>query len=126
MVHFLDAAYTELRKPARELSLAKLQSLLDLVLRNSSSNSAASTDPYKEDVRVDMCSMGLMEQLLRIIGVTGALEEEAQEQKQFEADLRGKMAEEAFMMEGGSGSGVASGKSSSGRILTGKQDVRCV
>ena len=76
MVHFLDSAHEELRKPAREVSLTKLQSLLDLVIRNPASSSAASTDPYKEDVKVDLSSMGLTEQLLRVINVTGALEDE--------------------------------------------------
>jgi gamma-tubulin complex component 2 len=76
LVHFVDAAYAELRKPAQEISLTKLQSLLDLVLRNPSSSSAACMDPYKEDVKVDLSTMGLTEQLLRVMSVTGALEDE--------------------------------------------------
>jgi hypothetical protein len=50
--------------------MTKLQSLLDLVLRNPSS--VAYTDPFKEDVKVEMSSVGLVEQLLRIINVEPA------------------------------------------------------
>ncbi|CAG8598230.1 3579_t:CDS:10, partial [Cetraspora pellucida] len=50
--HFLDLASVELKKPSSQVSLTKLQSLLDLVLRNPSS--VAYTDPFKEDVKVEM------------------------------------------------------------------------
>ncbi|CAG8475833.1 4583_t:CDS:10 [Paraglomus occultum] len=65
--HFLDLAWSELKKPSTQVSITKLQSLLDLVLRNPSS--VAYTDPFKEDVKVEMSSVGLVEQLLRIINV---------------------------------------------------------
>jgi hypothetical protein len=70
--HFLDLASTELKKPSRDVSLTKLQSLLDLVLRNPSS--VAYTDPFKEDVKVEMSTVGLVDQLLRIINVAGMTE----------------------------------------------------
>jgi len=56
-----------LKKPSTQVSITKLQSLLDLVLRNPSS--VAYADPFKEDVKVEMSSVGLVEQLLRIINV---------------------------------------------------------
>ncbi|CAG8519786.1 4749_t:CDS:10 [Ambispora leptoticha] len=70
--HFLDLASTELKKPSSQVSLTKLQSLLDLVLRNPSS--VAYADPFKEDVKVEMSSVGLVDQLLRIINVAGMAE----------------------------------------------------
>ena len=57
----------ELKKPSSQVSLTKLQSLLDLVLRNPSS--VAHTDPFKEDVKVEMSNVRLVDQLLRIINV---------------------------------------------------------
>ncbi|CAG8691693.1 4001_t:CDS:10, partial [Funneliformis mosseae] len=70
--HFLDLASTELKKPSKDVSLTKLQSLLDLVLRNPSS--VAYTDPFKEDLKVEMSTVGLVDQLLRIINVAGMME----------------------------------------------------
>ncbi|CAG8485247.1 12782_t:CDS:2 [Racocetra fulgida] len=68
--HFLDLASVELKKPSGQVSLTKLQSLLDLVLRNPSS--VAYTDPFKEDVKVEMSTVRLVDQLLRIINVETA------------------------------------------------------
>ncbi|CAG8631276.1 3384_t:CDS:10 [Acaulospora morrowiae] len=70
--HFLDLASAELKKPSNQVSLTKLQSLLDIVLRNPSS--VAYTDPFKEDVKVEMSTVGLVDQLLRIINVAGMVE----------------------------------------------------
>lgn len=49
--------------------MTRLQSLLDLVLRNPSS--VAAYDPFKEDVKVQMSGLRLVDQLLRIINVNG-------------------------------------------------------
>ncbi|CAH1760481.1 1758_t:CDS:10 [Entrophospora sp. SA101] len=65
-------AALELKKPSTQVSLTKLQSLLDLVIHNPSS--AAYTDPFKEDLKVDMSSVGLVDQLLRIINIAGTIE----------------------------------------------------
>ncbi|CAG8476641.1 8431_t:CDS:2, partial [Diversispora eburnea] len=62
-------AMDELKKPSNQVSLTKLQSLLDLVLRNPSS--VAYTDPFKEDVKIGMSSEGLVDQLLHIINLAG-------------------------------------------------------
>ncbi|KAG0340854.1 hypothetical protein BG004_006256 [Podila humilis] len=67
--HFLDVAAEELKRPSREVSLTKLQSLMDLVLRNPSSVTV--NDVFKEDLKVDMSHLGLVDQLLRIIHVHG-------------------------------------------------------
>lgn len=65
--HFLDLAGHELSKKAKHVSLEKLQSLLDLAIRNPSS--ASSGDPYKEDVKVATSSTTLTEWLMRINNV---------------------------------------------------------
>jgi gamma-tubulin complex component 2 len=69
--HFLDLAAHELSKKVKHVSMTKLQSLLDLAVRNPSS--ASSSDPYKEDVRVAMASTTLTDWLMKIVNVSGAL-----------------------------------------------------
>jgi gamma-tubulin complex component 2 len=69
--HFLDLAQAELTKRARHISLSKLQSLLDVAIRNPGSASGA--DPYKEDVKVAMSTSTLSEWLMNIVKTKGAL-----------------------------------------------------
>ena len=76
LTNFLDLAASEMRKPARAASLVKLQSLLDLAIRNPASSS--SNDPYKDDLKVTMQSQGLYEWLLKIVSRTGSLSEEGE------------------------------------------------
>jgi hypothetical protein len=64
ITHFLDVSYDQLKKPANTLAPAKLQSLLDLILRNPAS--VTNQDPFKEDVKVTIAQGGLVEQLLKI------------------------------------------------------------
>lgn len=51
----------------------KLQSLLDLAVRNPASSS--SNDPYKDNLKVTMASQGLYDWLLKIVTHTSALED---------------------------------------------------
>ncbi|WVF71552.1 hypothetical protein IAT40_006360 [Kwoniella sp. CBS 6097] len=76
LTNFLDLAGSELRKPAKAASLVKLQSLLDLAVRNPASSS--SNDPYKDDLRVVMQSQGLYDWLLKIVSKTGGLTEDGE------------------------------------------------
>lgn len=69
LTSFLDLAKAELKEPALEIPQTRLQSLMDLVLRNPSS--VAAYDPFKEDVKVSMSHLRLIDQLLRIINVSG-------------------------------------------------------
>ncbi|KAI8337389.1 gamma-tubulin complex component protein [Choanephora cucurbitarum] len=69
LTSFLDLAKDELNQPASEIPQARLQSLMDLVLRNPSS--VAAYDPFKEDIKVSMSHLRLIDQLLRIINVSG-------------------------------------------------------
>ncbi|WWC70294.1 uncharacterized protein I206_104244 [Kwoniella pini CBS 10737] len=76
LTNFLDLAATELRKPAKAASLVKLQSLLDLTVRNPASSS--SNDPYKDDLKVVMQSQKLYDWLLKIVSKTGGLTEDGE------------------------------------------------
>lgn len=67
--HFLDLANHELKKSSKLISLTKLQSLLDLSLRQP--GSVAASDPFKEDVKVQMNDMALTDWLMRIVSVSG-------------------------------------------------------
>lgn len=67
--HFLDLAAEELKRPVRSVNVSKLQSLLDLVLRQP--GSVAAQDPYKEDVKVQMNEITLTEWLMRVVTVSG-------------------------------------------------------
>ncbi|KAK9454496.1 Spc98 family-domain-containing protein [Dipodascopsis uninucleata] len=67
--NFMDVASHELRKPVRNVSSSKLQSLLDLVLRQPGSITAI--DPFKEDIVVQLNEVGLTEWLMRIVSVSG-------------------------------------------------------
>jgi gamma-tubulin complex component 2 len=66
LTNFLDLASSDLtRKAAKSVSIVKLQSLLDLAVRNPASSS--SNDPYKDNLKVTMASQGLYDWLLKIV-----------------------------------------------------------
>ncbi|WPH04320.1 Hypothetical protein R9X50_00720900 [Acrodontium crateriforme] len=67
--YFLDLSSSELRKPAKNVNTGKLQSLLDIVLRQP--GSVAAEDPFKEDVSVTMSDTGLTGWLMRVVNVQG-------------------------------------------------------
>ena len=60
---------SELRKPAKNVNASKLQSLLDIVLRQP--GSVAAEDVFKEDVKVTMSDTGLTGWLMRVVNVQG-------------------------------------------------------
>lgn len=73
LTNFLDLSKSELtRKAAKTVSIVKLQSLLDLAVRNPASSS--SNDPYKDNLKVTMASQGLYDWLLKIVTHTAANE----------------------------------------------------
>ncbi|OJD22705.1 hypothetical protein ACJ73_05945 [Blastomyces percursus] len=67
--YFLELGASELRKPAKSVNEGKLQSLLDLVLRQP--GTIAAQDPFKEDVKVRMNYIGLTKWLMRVVSVSG-------------------------------------------------------
>ncbi|KAH8424635.1 gamma-tubulin-complex subunit SPC97 [Aspergillus melleus] len=66
---FLEIGGPELRRPAQAVNVSKLQSLLDLVLRQP--GSIAAQDPFKEDVKVRMNKVGLTKWLMQVVSVSG-------------------------------------------------------
>ncbi|KAG1883806.1 hypothetical protein F4604DRAFT_1920309 [Suillus subluteus] len=60
----LDLAHTELKKPAKCVSIVKLQSLLDLAL-------IGEDVVFRKDVRASIASSGLYDWLLKLISVIG-------------------------------------------------------
>lgn len=67
--YFLELGTSELRKPVKSVNTGKLQSLLDLVLRQP--GSVVSLDPFKEDVKVEMNEITLTKSLQRVVNITG-------------------------------------------------------
>ncbi|KAL2120489.1 hypothetical protein VTJ04DRAFT_4516 [Mycothermus thermophilus] len=67
--YFLELGASELRKPVKSVNTGKLQSLLDLVLRQP--GSIVSLDPFKEDVKVEMNEITLVKSLQRVVNITG-------------------------------------------------------
>ncbi|KAL2021964.1 hypothetical protein VTK56DRAFT_6383 [Thermocarpiscus australiensis] len=67
--YFLELGASELRKPVKAVNTGKLQSLLDLVLRQP--GSIVSLDPFKEDVKVEMNEITLTKALQRVVNITG-------------------------------------------------------
>ncbi|KAH9882997.1 hypothetical protein J1614_000363 [Plenodomus biglobosus] len=67
--YFLEMSELELKKPAKQVNVGKLQSLLDLATRHS--GSVAVEDPYKEDIKVQINDTGLTNWLMKIVNVQG-------------------------------------------------------
>lgn len=75
-LYFLELSRSELRKPNKSINIGKLQSLLDIVMRQPGSIAAA--DPFKEDVHVKMNEISLTQWLMKIVMVQG-IDQENQE-----------------------------------------------
>ncbi|KAK4678074.1 gamma tubulin complex Spc97/GCP2 subunit Alp4 [Podospora pseudoanserina] len=73
--YFLELGASELRKPVKSVNTGKLQSLLDLVLRQP--GSIVALDPFKEDVKVEMNEINLTKSLHRVVNITGIEQGEA-------------------------------------------------
>jgi gamma-tubulin complex component 2 len=67
--YFLELGAAELRKPVKAANIGKLQSLLDLVLRQP--GSVAAQDPFKEDIKVEMNEISLTSSLTRVVNISG-------------------------------------------------------
>ena len=67
--YFLELGTSELRKPVKAVNTNKLQSLLDLVLRQP--GSVAAQDPFKEDIKVEMNDISLTNSLTRVVNISG-------------------------------------------------------
>ncbi|XP_054164433.1 gamma-tubulin complex component 2-like isoform X2 [Oppia nitens] len=65
IVQFMDLAGDELEKDVNDIALNRLHSLLELALRTSLMNS----DPYKDDVRIELLSDSLHTQMSEILNI---------------------------------------------------------
>ena len=66
---FLYLGNSELKKLAKDINVGKLQSLLDLVLRQP--GSVAAQDPFKEDIGLHMNDQNLTKFLMSVVNVKG-------------------------------------------------------
>ena len=73
--YFLELGTSELRKPVDKVNTTKLQSLLDLVLRQP--GSIAARDPFKEDIKVEMNQTSLTNSLTQVVNISGMVQGEA-------------------------------------------------
>lgn len=64
-VHFMDLTEEELRKPVEDIVPTRLEALLELALRMSTAN----TDPFKDDLKIDLMPHDLVTQLLRVLAI---------------------------------------------------------
>ncbi|KAH8648790.1 spindle pole body component alp4 [Tricladium varicosporioides] len=67
--YFMELGTSELAKPVKKVNTNKLQSLLDLVLRQP--GSVAAQDPFKEDIKVEMNEISLTNSLTRVVNISG-------------------------------------------------------
>ncbi|KAL8689975.1 MAG: hypothetical protein Q9218_004472, partial [Villophora microphyllina] len=72
--YFLDLSASELRKRSKDVNVEKLQSLLDLVVRQP--GSIAAQDPFKEEVKVQMNPTRLAKFLVSVVTVKGFEDDE--------------------------------------------------
>uniref|UniRef100_H9GMS9 Gamma-tubulin complex component n=1 Tax=Anolis carolinensis TaxID=28377 RepID=H9GMS9_ANOCA len=64
-VHFMDLTEEELKKPVEDIVPTRLEALLELALRMSTAN----TDPFKDDLKIDLMPHDLITQLLRVLAI---------------------------------------------------------
>ncbi|XP_006754975.1 PREDICTED: gamma-tubulin complex component 2 isoform X2 [Myotis davidii] len=76
-VHFMDLTEEELKKPVDDITPTRLEALLELALRMSTAN----TDPFKDDLKIDLMPHDLITQLLRVLAI-----ETKQEKAMVQAD----------------------------------------
>ncbi|GAA5942930.1 gamma-tubulin-complex subunit SPC97 [Sporobolomyces koalae] len=69
--HFLDMAKLELGKKKKRIMLERLQTQLDLALRNPTSR--VDNDPFQEDLKIVFEDVTVAEWLLKIVNQTGAM-----------------------------------------------------
>lgn len=86
LTHLLDQAHSELRKSAKAASIVKLQSLMDLALRED--NVSGDDAVYREDVKVILANSGLYDWLQEIINVSGGIPSNAQEEDRDKEKLK--------------------------------------
>ncbi|TPX59884.1 hypothetical protein PhCBS80983_g02145 [Powellomyces hirtus] len=65
LVHFLDVAHEHLLKPARDVGVEQVKSLLELILRDPAASPGTNT--YKEDIEAELSSKHFVPYLMRTL-----------------------------------------------------------
>ena len=95
--YFLYLGNSELKKQVRDVNVGKLQSLLDLVIRQP--GSVAAEDPFKDDIKIHMNDQSLNKFLISVVNVRG-LEEGIEESLPRRTPAAKDDAEDAAKMYG--------------------------
>ncbi|XP_078284741.1 gamma-tubulin complex component 2 [Rhinoraja longicauda] len=64
-VHFMDLTEEELKKSVDDIITTRLEALLELALQMSTAN----TDPFKDDLKINLMPHDLITQLLRVLAI---------------------------------------------------------
>ncbi|KAG7275881.1 hypothetical protein CRUP_033294 [Coryphaenoides rupestris] len=65
VVHFMDLTEDELKKPVDLIVPSRLEALLELALRMSTAN----TDPFKDNLKIELMPHNVITQLLRVLAI---------------------------------------------------------
>ncbi|XP_057682566.1 gamma-tubulin complex component 2 isoform X2 [Corythoichthys intestinalis] len=84
-VHFMDLTDEELRKPVDDIVPPRLEALLELALRMSTAN----TDPFKDDLKIDLMPNDVITQLLRVLAIETKQEKSVAQAEPGDAALSG-------------------------------------
>ncbi|XP_019730012.1 gamma-tubulin complex component 2 isoform X2 [Hippocampus comes] len=84
-VHFMDLTEEELRKPVDDIAAPRLEALLELALRMSTAN----TDPFKDDLKIDLMPHDVITQLLRVLAIETKQEKSVANAEPADAALSG-------------------------------------
>ncbi|XP_049615725.1 gamma-tubulin complex component 2 isoform X2 [Syngnathus scovelli] len=84
-VHFMDLTEEELRKPVDDIAPPRLEALLELALRMSTAN----TDPFKDDLKIDLMPHDVITQLLRVLAIETKQEKSVTNAEPADAALSG-------------------------------------
>jgi gamma-tubulin complex component 2 len=68
-LHFVEGSEDILETQTNHITIEKMESYLEMAIRTSSANS----DPFKDDVTCSLSPFGLIEQLIAIRNIRGAL-----------------------------------------------------
>uniref|UniRef100_A0A8C1B2A7 Gamma-tubulin complex component n=1 Tax=Cyprinus carpio carpio TaxID=630221 RepID=A0A8C1B2A7_CYPCA len=67
-VHFMDLTEEELKKPVDDIIPPRLEALLELY-KSALRMSTANTDPFKDDLKIDLMPHDVITQLLRVLAI---------------------------------------------------------
>ncbi|XP_041354765.1 gamma-tubulin complex component 2-like isoform X2 [Gigantopelta aegis] len=72
IVQFMDMTEEEMKQDIDDITITRLESLLELALRTSTAN----VDPFKDDLKVDLLPFDLITQLFKILSIDTKMEKD--------------------------------------------------